>query len=108
MTRNRLIHDDRKPYAMYLASQARYADALAQRFGRRDLSWSDRIRTSSPLMVLATPLVSYLIRGGILSGKTGAIYAIDRLIAEAIMFRRMLARAQDNESSPGLASEDPP
>jgi hypothetical protein len=100
LTRNRLIHDDRKPYRAFLESQVRYADALAARVQRGQGSWRDRILRSSPLMMLAEPFASYFVRGGILSGRTGLIYALDRLIVEAIVFRRLLAAEQESVSPP--------
>jgi hypothetical protein len=42
-------------------------------------------------MMLVSPAVSYLLRGGIFAGKTGLGYALDRLIAEAIMYRQHIA-----------------
>lgn len=96
LTRNALKHDDRKPYRAYLETQSRYADALAARTFEGRANWRDRVRKASPLMLLASPLASYVLRGGILDGRTGLIYAVDRLIAEAIMFRRMLVASQDS------------
>jgi len=42
-------------------------------------------------MMLAAPVFSYFFRGGVFSGKTGSGYAMDRLIAEAIMYRQHVA-----------------
>jgi hypothetical protein len=40
-------------------------------------------------MMLVTPAYSLLVKGGIFS-RSGWLYAIDRLIAEALMFRRSI------------------
>ena len=56
-----------------------------------ELSGRDRIRVRWPLLVFAVPFVSYVLKGGFLDGRAGAIYALDRLIAEAIMYRRSLS-----------------
>ena len=88
---HKLRHDDRKDYADYLQSQARYSRNLILRKAAGELSGRDRIRVKWPLLVLAVPFVSYFLKGGFLDGKAGAIYALDRLIAEAIMYRRSLS-----------------
>lgn len=90
-TRIALAHDDRKPLSAYLMSQARYAKSLRERQLRGELTLRDRIRTRSPAMLVATPVVSFLLRGGFLDGRAGVGYALDRLIAEAIMYRESLA-----------------
>jgi glycosyltransferase involved in cell wall biosynthesis len=90
-TNAELIHDDRKPYTTYLQSQARYAENLVARADAGHLSQRDRMRVNTPLMLLLVPLVSYILKLGVLSGRAGLVYAMDRLIAEAIMFRQALA-----------------
>ncbi len=94
-TREPLRHDDRKSYAAYLQSQARYSRNLVIRKVAGQLSGKDRIRTTTPLMIFVVPFVSYILKGGFLSGKAGIIYALDRLIAEAIMYRRALRAIVD-------------
>jgi hypothetical protein len=86
-----IVHDDRKPFAAYLNAQERYARNLIRRAASGAVSWRDHVRLRSPLFVLATPLFSYFLRGGILDGRAGLGYALDRLIAEAIMYREGLA-----------------
>jgi len=98
MTGHHLIHNDLKPFDTYLASQLRYSDNLVRRRSIRKLSWRDRLRMT-PLMLLAVPLFSYLFKGGVFSGKIGLGYALDRLIAEAIMYRQGIAYR--NESRKG-------
>src|SRR5207237_10417832 len=76
----RLIHDDRKAYEAYLLSQILYARNLLSRARREQLSVRDLIRLNTPLMMFAVPLFSYFIKLGVLAGKAGLIYAVDRLI----------------------------
>ena len=90
ITKQPLIHNDLKPFETYLASQLRYSDNLIRRRSVRKLSWRDRLRMT-PLMMLAVPAFSYFLRGGVFSGKAGLGYAIDRLLAEAIMYRQHVA-----------------
>lgn len=90
-TRAKLRHDDRKSYGAYLQSQVRYSRNLVARRAEGQVSGRDRLRMSTPILMLAVPFVSYVLKGGFLSGKAGIIYALDRLIAEAIMYRRSLS-----------------
>ena len=90
ITEHELIHNDLKSFEAYLASQLRYSNNLVRRRSVHKLTWRDRLRMT-PLMLLAAPLFSYLFKGGVFSGKTGLGYALDRLIAEAIMYRQHVA-----------------
>jgi hypothetical protein len=98
-TKATLVHDDRKPFSAYLDSQERYARALVERSAKGAVSWRDRLRLWSPLLVVATPVVSYLFKGGILDGRAGMGYALDRVIAEAIMYRQAIAAREASASS---------
>jgi hypothetical protein len=84
-----LRHNDLKPYAAYLASQLRYSEKFAARAAHGQRNWRDWLRFHTPLMMLVTPAYSLLVKGGIFS-RAGWLYAIDRLIAEALMFRRSI------------------
>jgi len=86
-----LVHDDRKDYSSFLRSQMRYSENLFSRYQKNAVSPRDRLRLRTPLLILIVPFVSYLLKGGILAGRTGILYALDRLIAEAIMYRHSVA-----------------
>jgi Glycosyl transferase family 2 len=104
-----LVHDDRKPYATFLLNQLRYAHAVQTRLRAGTVSWKDRVRATSPLLVVAQPLVSYVLRRGFLDGRGGVIYALDRLIAEAIVFREALAGEQPSKpatTTPGSRRDE--
>ena len=90
-TKATLIHDDRKEYSAYLCSQFRYSKNLVARARVAHTSWRDRLRLASPLMVILTPLYSLFVRRGLLAGRAGLVYAMDRLIAEAVCYRQALA-----------------
>lgn len=87
----KLIHDDRKNYGSYLQSQYRYANNLVSRYLEGRVSSRDKLRVNWPLLILAVPLVSFVFRRGFLDGRAGVLYALDRLIAEAIMYRQAVA-----------------
>jgi (heptosyl)LPS beta-1,4-glucosyltransferase len=97
--RSPLVHDDRKEYDAFLLAQARYANNLCERWRSGQVGWRDRLRTGTPLLILLAPFWTLVGRLGILSGRTGLIYALDRLIAEAIFHRQALA-ARDGDAPP--------
>ena len=90
-TKSVLIHNDLKDYFRYLESQVRYAEKLADLASKGHLTWRDRLRVKTPLLIAIAPLYSLFVRGGVFS-REGWLYAIDRLIAEAIMYHRSLRR----------------
>ena len=83
-----LLHDDRKPLARWLASQQKYlrieaANLLGTPSHR--LSWVDRLRKHTPLSPLAAITFCLLLRGGLLDGRAGLIYALQRSYAELLL-----------------------
>ena len=83
-----IYHDDRKPLAQWIASQQRYArDELAHLLScnREKLSLADRIR----LMVWPAPIAAFLytllIKRCLFDGRPGWYYALQRVIAEALL-----------------------
>lgn len=78
-------------FGQYLKSQCQYSSQTRARDQHDYLSWKDRIRRNAPVMIILVPMFSFFIRNGFLSGKAGAIYALNRLIAVSIHFRLVLA-----------------
>lgn len=89
--KNKLIHDDRKSYSSYLQSQFRYSKNLIDRYREGNVSGRDKIRVRWPFLILAVPFFSLVVRRGFMDGRAGVVYALDRLIAEAVMYRQALA-----------------
>lgn len=101
----RLIHDDRKAQDMELLKQWRYGQKLVARADADSLTWRDRLRLKSPLMILLTPLYAYIAKRGFLNGRAGMIYCIDRLVAEALAYRAALvSRLGEPDDKPQDAS----
>ena len=86
----RIVHDDRKDYLEFLKSQLRYARSLGERVADGKATFRDRVRTATPLLIVGVPIWSWLFRGGWRDGRAGALYALDRVIAEALMFREAI------------------
>ncbi len=83
----RMQHDDRKPISHWLSAQARYmkleADKLTQKSGRVGLA--DAVRRWIVIAPPAMFVYSYIVRGGILDGRAGLFYALQRTVSELIL-----------------------
>ena len=86
--RTRLKHDDRKPIERWFWSQLKYMQLEAAKLRETpiaELSVPDRIRK---LIVVAPWVVFFyclFVKGNILDGRRGLIYAMQRATAEAIL-----------------------
>ena len=104
----RILHDDRKPLAHWLASQARYMALEAQKLESTSweaLRWPDRIRRFYFVAPILVPVYCLLWRGLILDGYPGFYYALQRTTAEIILSLLMLERRF--RSSPRKQDADP-
>lgn len=90
-THAELVHNDLKPYEAYVTTQVRYGRQLQQRVCNRACRRRDRLRAATPLMGLAAAAYSLVFRGGLLAGRAGLAYALDRIIAGLIQYRVCLA-----------------
>jgi glycosyltransferase involved in cell wall biosynthesis len=81
----RVIHDDRKPTGQWLIGQARYMqrELALLREGRTGLErW---LRLTPPLMPVGVFLYCLFGKGLILNGRAGIFYALQRMVAEAVL-----------------------
>ena len=84
----RLLHDDRKPMERWFSSQVSYMRLEATKLidtPMPELSIPDRIRR---LIVVAPALVFFyclLVKGNLLDGRRGFLYAMQRFVAEVIL-----------------------
>ena len=87
-----IVHDDRKSFSHWLASQDRYLKQEAEKLTQtpfKQLKWVDKLRWfifPAPFVVLFYCLI---LRGGILDGKHGWHYAMQRMIAEILLSIRL-------------------
>jgi glycosyltransferase involved in cell wall biosynthesis len=80
-----VVHDDWKPTGQWLAGQARYMQRELERLhvGRGGLvRW---LRLRPPLMPIVTFMYCLFGKGLILSGRAGIFYALQRMVAEAVL-----------------------
>jgi glycosyltransferase involved in cell wall biosynthesis len=81
----RVIHDDWKPTGQWLIGQARYM--------QREFAWLREhraglvrwLRLTPPLMPVAVFLYCLFGKGLIMNGRAGIFYALQRMVAEAIL-----------------------
>ena len=87
-SQGRIFHDDRKPLAHWLTAQARYMRLEARKLRRRrwaQLGFPTGCASSLVLAPGAMLLYCLFVRGGILDGRAGLFYALQRTVAEAIL-----------------------
>jgi glycosyltransferase involved in cell wall biosynthesis len=104
----RIYHDDRKPLSHWLAAQARYMrlEAAKLRAARPgELGIADQVRKSIVFGPVAMLLYCLIVRGGILDGRLGLFYAMQRFTAEAILSLYLL---QEIATSRNRAPDHPP
>ncbi len=85
--KNKLHHDDRKPYSRWLASQRKYASQEADKLkgvNWKTLSWPDRLRYwgLAPLAIIPYTLI---FKGLALNGMPGLEYTWQRVVAEVYL-----------------------
>ncbi len=101
-----IIHDDRKSFSHWLGSQDRYLKQEADKLTQtpfNQLKWSDKLRW----MIIPAPIVAFFyclfLKGGILDGKYGWHYAMQRVIAEIILSIRLTEARICRENGIGLS-----
>jgi hypothetical protein len=93
-------HDDRKPLSHWLASQSRYMELEADKLQQTpvaSLSLADRVRR---MIVVAPPamfLYCLIAKGGVLDGRAGLYYALQRATAELILSLNLIDRALNGD-----------
>lgn len=99
-----ILHDDRKSLTHWLLAQARYMRLEAEKLdgeAAATLGLADQVRRWIVVAPPAMFVYCYLLRGGILDGKAGLFYALQRAASELILslflVRRRLTGARHVE-----------
>lgn len=101
--RERVLHDDRKPLARWLAAQRGYASLEADHLiqtAREQLNFPDRIRQWRVVAPWAVCFYLLFLRGLILDGKPGWFYVFQRVLAEMMLSLELIQRDLDCDKSP--------
>lgn len=102
----RIIHDDRKATKDWLAAQARYMQLEVELLRASKSGLVRWLRLWPPLMPIAVFMYCLLGKGLILNGRAGIFYALQRMVAEAVLSLMVLeeklrARLEPNSSKTG-------
>jgi glycosyltransferase involved in cell wall biosynthesis len=90
-----LLHDDRKSFKRWLASQKRYqAQEAAKLMSKpwRELGWPDRIRRTRVLGAPAVAVHCLFVKGLLFDGVAGLRYTAQRVMADLILSLQLLRR----------------
>jgi glycosyltransferase involved in cell wall biosynthesis len=98
----RIIHDDRKAVSHWLQAQTRY---MQQELTMHRGGMTGWLRRRPPLMPIAAFLYCLFGKGLIFSGRAGIFYALQRLVAEAILALLTLERKLGAQSDPAPPSQ---
>jgi glycosyltransferase involved in cell wall biosynthesis len=101
----RICHDDRKSLAHWLGAQAKYMELEAVKLttAASSLGFLDRLRRWIVIAPPAMFLYCYVLRGGMLDGRAGLFYALQRTTSEAILSMFLLRRYAELASRPNSA-----
>lgn len=91
--KSRVQHDDRKPLARWLSSQAKYADQEAELLLNKpasELRIQDRLRRMMVITPWLVPLYCMTVGRGALDGWAGIYYALQRGVAEAVLALKLV------------------
>lgn len=88
----RAIHDDQKPFARWLRSQAAYAVLEAEKLDGQAPGAKGWLRRRTPFSAPAMALYCLVWRGGLFEGPPGWFYALQRTAAEAMITAALLDR----------------
>lgn len=83
-----IFHDDRKPFRRWFASQKRYARLEAEKLLNTSAAYldlPDRIRRLCLVAPPAMCVYCLVIRGGLLDGRAGLVYAFQRTLFESLL-----------------------
>jgi len=107
--RSRILHDDRKPLAHWLASQSRYMELEVEKLvhsSLHGLSLLDRVRKTRIAAPLVVFIYCFIIRGLIFNGLPGLYYSFQRMVAEIILSLKLVQR--DLETREGRQQKNDP
>ena len=92
--RAKIVHDDRKSFARFVERQRKYMRQEAEKLRTADpktLNLAARLRKLIVVAPVAVVIHTLFVRGVILDGWPGLVYTFERLTAELILSRELLA-----------------
>jgi hypothetical protein len=104
--KGRILHDDRKPLARWLAAQVKYASREAEHIDTAapdSLNRADRLRRRIVLAPAAVFLYTLLVKGLVFNGWPGWFYVLQRAYAELLLSLCLLERKFIDKPKPESA-----
>ena len=101
-----ILHDDRKSLTHWLGAQIRYMELEAKKLtttSSEALGFPDRLRRWIVVAPPAMFVYCYFLRGGMLDGRAGLYYALQRATSEAILSLFLVRRYTELASRPNNA-----
>ena len=95
-------HDDRKPLGSWLDAQRRYAVQEAAKLRATppsQLGRNDKLRLGGRLAPILAPIYALILKGGILDGRAGWTYALQRAYAEILLALHLSEPVPDDRPS---------
>ncbi len=105
----KIIHDDRKPLGRWLESQGRYSKLESRDLMKTPWSqmrWQTKLRTVPGIAPALSFFAAYVLKRGILDGKAGLDYALQRAVAEGILSIQLIRSRTLGEPEVAAASLD--
>jgi glycosyltransferase involved in cell wall biosynthesis len=106
--RARVIHDDWKPTEQWVVGQARYMRRELERLRVDSADLIGWLRFRAPLMPIIVFIYCLFGKGLIIQGRAGIFYALQRLVAEAVLSLMVLETklCERNRTSSSECSEE--
>ena len=98
----KILHDDRKPLARWYSAQLGYMQMEARKLHASpfwSLRWPDRVRKLVIVAPVAMLFYCLIVKGNLLDGRRGLLYALQRATAEAILSLLLLEAKLRSESA---------
>lgn len=97
MLREKIVHDDRKPFSRFLRRQRHYMRDEAEKIRRGEgLNWAGRIRKLRVVAPFAVLVHTLFVQGLILDGIPGLQYTWERFVAEVILSLELIKPARSS------------
>jgi len=80
-----ILHDDRKTAAFWLNAQSRYMERESEKLAAERSGLKNRLRLHPPLAPLLIFLYCLFGKGLVFDGRAGLFYALQRMVAEAVL-----------------------
>jgi glycosyltransferase involved in cell wall biosynthesis len=88
----RVIHDDRKEITTWIGAQSRYMSRELAKISAGSSRLRDRLRLFPPFMPVAVFIYCLFFKGLIFNGRAGVFYALQRMVAEAVLSLMVLEK----------------